>query len=98
MNGGDPSETDESFIRLILQYLIEHPDAKDTSEGIHKWWLPKEYSDRGRDEVQSALDSLTSTGWLTKRERIASKEIYGINKDRIPEIRSFVLSGATLTK
>ncbi len=86
---------DESFIRLILQYLIEHPDAKDSSEGIQMWWLPKGHSDRARDEVQSALDLLTSKGWLTKRGRIPSKEIYGMSKDRISEIKSFLLSGAS---
>jgi hypothetical protein len=87
-----PSQIDELLMRLILQYLIEHPDAKDTSKGIQKWWLPKAYGDRGRDEVQSALDLLTSRGWLTKRRTIPSKEIYGMSKDRISEIKSFLLS------
>jgi hypothetical protein len=90
------SGSEQSFIRLILQYLIEHPDAKDTFEGIHKWWLPKGHSGRGRDEVQSALDLLTAKGWLTTRGTIPSKEIYGINQDCIPEIRSFLLSGVSL--
>jgi hypothetical protein len=90
-----PLQIDETLIRLILQYLIDHPDAKDTSEGIQKWWLPEGHSDRSRDEVQSALNLLSSKGWVTKRGRIPSKEIYGINKDCISEIRSFLLSGAS---
>jgi hypothetical protein len=77
-------------MRGILQYLVKHPDAKDTPEGIYKWWLPEGHSDRGRDEVQRALDLLTSKGWLTKRGTIPSKEFYGINKDRLHEIRSFL--------
>jgi hypothetical protein len=77
-------------MRGILQYLVKHPDAKDTPEGIYKWWLPEGHSDRGRDEVQRALDLLTSNGWLTKRGTIPSKEFYGINKDRLHEIRSFL--------
>jgi hypothetical protein len=90
-----PSRIDERLVRLILQYFIDHPDAKDTPEGIQKWWLPERYSDRGRDEVKSALNLLSSKGWVTKRGRIPSKEIYGINKDCIPEIRSFLLSGSS---
>ena len=83
-------------MRLIIQYCIEHPDAKDTCEGIQKWWLPKEQMNCGIDEVQHALNLLISRGWLRKRGRISSREIYGINKDCIPEIRSFLSSGVSL--
>jgi hypothetical protein len=77
------------LLRGILQYLIEHPDAKDTTEGILKWWLPEGHR-WGRREVQAALDLLTSKRWLTKRGTTPSKEIYGINKGRLQEIRSFL--------
>jgi hypothetical protein len=77
-------------IREILQYLIKNPDAKDTLEGIHKWWLPKGHSKQGRDEVQKAVDWLISKGWLTERGTIPSKEIYGINRDRLSEIKRFL--------
>jgi hypothetical protein len=83
---------EEQVIRGILQYLVEHPDAKDTPEGIYKWWLPKGRSERGRDEVQKAVDFLTSKGWLTKRETARLKQIYGINKDRLQEIKNFLNS------
>jgi len=82
-------------IRGILQYLVEHPDAKDTIEGILKWWLPDGHR-WGRGEVQKALDLLVSKAWLTKRVTIPTKEVYGINKDRTQEIRSFLQqSGAS---
>jgi hypothetical protein len=87
----DQPESVDQVIRGILQYLVEHPEAKDTREGIYKWWLPEGHGDRGRDEVQKALDLLTSKGWLTKRGRIPQKEIYGINKDRLQEIKLFLL-------
>jgi hypothetical protein len=70
--------------------LVEHPDAKDTLEGIHKWWLSEGQSNWRRDKVQKALDVLTSKGWLTKRGTIPSKQIYGINSDRLEEIKSFL--------
>ena len=80
----------EQVIRGILLYLVEHPDAKDTLEGVYKWWLSESHSNRGRDEVRKALDLLTSKGWLTKRGTIPSKEIYGINRDRLQEIEGFL--------
>src|SRR5262249_27359450 len=79
---------DEEVVRGILQYLVEHPDAKDTIEGILKWWLDGRVWKRGK--VQRALNLLISKEWLTKRETVPSKEIYGINKDRHQEIRSFL--------
>jgi hypothetical protein len=79
----------EQVIREILQYLIEHPDAKDTAEGVLKWWLADGHR-WGRKEVQAALDLLTSKGWLTKRGKVPAKEFYGMNKDRLQEIRSFL--------
>jgi hypothetical protein len=72
--------------RRILQYLAEHPDAKDTIEGILKWWLPDGRVWK-RGEVQEALDLLTSKEWLTRRGTVPSEEIYGINKDRLEEIK-----------
>jgi hypothetical protein len=89
----------EQAIREILQYLIKNPDAKDTLEGIYKWWLPKWHRKQGRAEVQQAVDLLTLRGWLTKRGTIPSKEIYGINRDRLPEIESFLQqSGASFLR
>jgi hypothetical protein len=84
----DQSGRDE-VIRAILQYLVEHLDAKDTVEGVSKWWLADSHR-WGRRDVQVALDLLTLKGWLTKREAVPANEFYGINKDRLQEIRSFL--------
>ena len=27
------------LIREILKHVVKHPDAKDTANGIHKFWL-----------------------------------------------------------
>ena len=82
-------EGDEQISRGILQYLAEHPDAKDTIEGILKWWLPAGRVWK-RGEVQESLNLLTSKEWLTRRGTVPSKEIYGINKDQLEEIRKFL--------
>jgi len=81
---------EEQVIVEMLQQCIKYPDRKDTIQGILKWWLPEGRTDWRQEEVQKALDLLTSKEWLTKRGTIPSKEIYGINKDRLQEIRSFL--------
>jgi hypothetical protein len=69
--------------------IFSPQDAKDTMEGILKWWLPVG-GGKGKERVQKALDFLTSNGWLTKRETIPPKRLYGINKERLSEIRDFL--------
>jgi hypothetical protein len=83
--------TCEQVIRGILQYLVKHPEAKDTPEGIYKWWLPDGHR-WGRREVQEALDFMTLKGWLTKRKTALTKEVYGINKDKLGEIKNLLLA------
>jgi hypothetical protein len=46
-----PSEGLMAAAREILSYLVEHPDAKDTIEGIINWWLSKGSTERDKDDV-----------------------------------------------
>ena len=96
MSEQDLPEGDEQVIRGILQYLIEHPDAKDTAEGIAKWWLAGTDAESKKKQVQNALDSLTARGWLTKRETSRREKIYGLNRNLLPEIRGFLRIQGTL--
>ena len=75
-------------IREILFYLIKHPDAKDTIDGILRWWIPD--SDWREEEVRQALGFLTSKGWLTARKIAASQKVYGLNKDKLLEIKEYL--------
>ena len=34
---------------LILGYLCSHPDAKDTVDGVEKWWLNGYGDQHGRE-------------------------------------------------
>jgi hypothetical protein len=77
-------------LRYILQYLVEHPEAKDTVQGIQRWWLSSARVERGEDEVQAALDSLVAKGWITQRYTPLSRVLYGLNQDAFEDIRSFL--------
>ena len=90
MNGKGSSENDEKLNRQILRYLVEHPDAKDTVDGVIKWWLSEDLAGRGRKTVQEGLDMLVSKGWLTRRDVTSSEKIYGVMKDRLGEIKKFL--------
>jgi hypothetical protein len=93
---GQPThaETDDQrhqrLKRELLTYCIEHPDAKDTVEGILSWWFHSGEARWRVDEVKTALDELTAQGWLTSRSIRQSEVIYGLNKDKTAEISKFL--------
>ena len=74
-------------IQHVLQYLIDHPDAKDTMQGIVRWWLPGGIAAWEEEAVRDALDELVARGWLTQRQTTPSQQLYGLNKAKLKEIR-----------
>ena len=78
------------MIRYILQYLIAHPDAKDSLEGILRWWLPGDFGAWEEGEVREALDALVTREWLTWRCITPSQSLYGMNREKLEEIQRFL--------
>jgi hypothetical protein len=76
-------------IQAVLHYLIKNPDAKDTTEGVRKWWLPEGYREQRLEELEETLDFLASKNWLTTR-MASQQKIYGLNKNHLPEIVDFL--------
>jgi len=75
----------------MLIYVVENPDAKDTLEGINEFWLSPGEFHHGKDKVQTVLDFLVDTaGWLTKSKPGAAVTLYGLNKNRLDEIKRFL--------
>lgn len=76
--------------REILQYLIEHPNGKDTMEGILKYWLPKARVGREEVEIKEALNFLVSKGWMTEKKISSFEKIYGLNKEQLEDMEAFL--------
>jgi len=74
----------------ILKYLIEHPLAKDTVEGIVQWWFPDLPQQATTDDVQTALDTLVKKGWVVVTKRSPGSVLYGLEESRLEEIREFL--------
>ncbi len=78
---------DAGMRRSILDYLVRHPGAKDSREGVINWWIAKPCPDeRIADEI---LAGLVAQGWIVKRET-ASQAIYSLNHARVQEIKTFL--------
>jgi hypothetical protein len=84
-----------TLIREILQHVLHHPDAKDTLDGIHRFWLSSRTAHQSRDSVREALDYLVEErGWLTKKISGASVALYGLNKRYLAEVRDYLRRGS----
>ena len=60
----------------ILRYLIANRNARDTIEGIEKWWLPQ-IRQYGIGDVVEALDSLQRRNLIRVWESTSAKPVYG---------------------
>jgi hypothetical protein len=86
----EPTDRRQALMREILQYLTAHPDAKDTVDGILKWWLPSHPIEWEKEEVQETLDHFVSKGWLAVRPLSLSRELYCVKKEQLKEIKRFL--------
>jgi hypothetical protein len=83
------------LVRGILQYVVKHPDAKDTLDGINEFWLSGGRVDHGKSEVRDALEFLSETKhWLVKSKAGAAVTLYALNKPRLAEIQEFLQRAA----
>ncbi len=81
-------ESQDAGVRhSILDYLVRHPGAKDTREGVINWWIAKPCPDERL--ADQALEALVAQGWIVKRDT-ASRAIYSLNHARVPEIEAFL--------
>lgn len=80
----------QAVVQRVLRYLVAHPDAKDTAEGIGRWWVGEDLPGKS---VREALDLLVSEGLLVKREAPSVETIYGLNKKADEESRRGAASG-----
>lgn len=78
------------FERGILAYLLAHPEAMDTSDGILRYWIGHaQPSMQDEREVVQALEGLSTLGWVARREA-TTKAVYSLNRGAVEEIRSFL--------
>jgi hypothetical protein len=74
----------------ILAYLVDHPKAQDTFEGIVEWWLLERKIKFETDRVKEALFELVVKGLILEQSANNSKIFYRVNHSRLGEIKKLV--------
>ena len=65
---------------FILAYLYSNPDAKDTVDGVERWWLKGIEASTDSNTVQGSLDHLVKLGWLVSNNRRGTGTVYGLRR------------------
>jgi hypothetical protein len=71
----------------ILAYFADHPEAKDSVEGIVEWWVLEQRIKRAKQQVKTALTQLVAEGLLIACEGTTGRVYYRINRQKTREIR-----------
>ena len=74
----------------ILAYLVDHPNAQDTLEGIVEWWLLERAIKFQEAQVKKALAELVAKGLVIERKGRDSQTSYRINEQKYEEIKKLV--------
>jgi hypothetical protein len=85
----------KDLVKQIMAYLVEHPKAQDTLEGILHWWLLEQHIKNLMVEVKEALAELVAQGLLLERRGSDGRIHYRINRRKETHIRALLEKGRT---
>jgi hypothetical protein len=64
-----PSVIIAQLVAEVRRYVLAHPRAADTLNGVTSWWLPPHLAQTAlREDVEEALDQLSALGLIERRE------------------------------
>ncbi len=64
------------LVQQIADYLVRHPQAADTVEGIATWWLPQQLGVRSIEMVSKTLEFMLENNLITRKVLSDGREIY----------------------
>ena len=82
--------TSQETFHEILSYLVQHPDARDTLEGIAEWWVFAQKIDTRTLQVKEALGEMVSRRLVIERKGRDGRSHYRVNRRKLREISSIL--------
>jgi hypothetical protein len=80
------NENDRSLADEILSYLVQHPEAQDTVEGIAEWWLLEQRIRHSVADVTAALAEFEAQKLVVTRRGVDGRIHYRVNPKKKQEI------------
>jgi hypothetical protein len=75
LRGGGKGQR-EQIARDILKYLLHHPAAADTFEGIARWRILEEVTRRSIASTEGAMEWLIAEGFLCEEKIAGGRTIF----------------------
>jgi hypothetical protein len=66
----------EDIAGKIRCYLLNHPNAADSLEGIVHWWLVRQHVEFSVEKVKMALDYLVSNDLISRSTTVGGQVVY----------------------
>ena len=82
----------DTIERLVLGYLLQHPAAADSIDGVRLWWL-REAGPVSQTVLNTVLDELFQRGWLATRGDRPETRIYSLNDHARAAVERFLAHG-----
>jgi len=74
----------------LLSYLLEHPKADDTVEGIVEWWLLRQEVQRRTAMVKEVLKELVRKEFVIETSKRDGRLHYRLNPSKRKEIQQAI--------
>lgn len=74
----------------ILAYLVEHPEAQDTVDGIVEWWLLERTIKFQKTQIIKAISELVGKGLVIENKGKDLQTHYRINQNKFEEIQKLI--------
>ena len=88
----DTTQDRANVEREVLRYVVEHPTAADSVEGVRLWWLRK-MGIESEPLLRTVLDELLERGWLVTRGDRPENKIYSLNERERASVERYVNAG-----
>ncbi len=78
----------------VLGYLVQHPEAQDTADGIAEWWLLEHRIMQVVGNLEAVLRELVNKEFLLVTAGNDGRYYYRLNRNMEREVRSHLRSSA----
>jgi DNA-binding PadR family transcriptional regulator len=85
----DELQDREVLERMVLRYLLDHPTAADSIEGVRLWWL-RDTETVSQPVLQIVLNGLLEREWLVTHGDRPETQIYRLNEREREAVERFI--------